>query len=292
MKNPKVSIIIPCYNSEKTLIECLNSVLNQTYKNYEIIVVDNNSTDNTKKIIKQNQEKSRKIKYLFEPKIGRGSARNTGEKNAKGEIILMTDSDCIVPKNWIKEMIEPIINKECDAVQGFEENINKDFWSKQYQLRAVKKYKSVKNIKGKEILGKIDTKNFAIKRKLLENIGLTSKKQVSANDAELGVRMAKNNFNVKFLKNTKVKHYHRNSLKQVIKKQLCNAEHSIRLVREHKDFLKKTGMIESLNQTPYSFIGFFPGLIGTISKESFSYALYEFITGFFWRVGIVIGLLK
>ena len=52
MKNPKVSVTIPVYNGQRTLRHCLSSVLNQTYKNYEVIVVDNNSTDKTKEIIK------------------------------------------------------------------------------------------------------------------------------------------------------------------------------------------------------------------------------------------------
>ena len=58
MKIPKISVIIPVYNGEKTLRQCLNSVLNQTYGNYEIIIVNNNSTDKTKEIIKEFQLKN------------------------------------------------------------------------------------------------------------------------------------------------------------------------------------------------------------------------------------------
>ncbi len=101
MKNSKVSVIIPIHNSEKTIKQCLTSVLNQTYKNYETIVVDNNSTDNSKSIINSFQNKNKEIKYFFEKRIGRGFARNKGLKEAKGEIIIMTDSDCIVPQNCI-----------------------------------------------------------------------------------------------------------------------------------------------------------------------------------------------
>jgi len=60
MTNPKVSVVIPAFNSEETLSACLNSIINQTYKNNEIIIVDNNSTDSTSKIIKRYQTKARK----------------------------------------------------------------------------------------------------------------------------------------------------------------------------------------------------------------------------------------
>ena len=63
MQNPKVSVIIPVYNGERTLRHFLKSILDQTYKNYEVIVVDNNSTDKTKDIIKEFQTKDNKIKY-------------------------------------------------------------------------------------------------------------------------------------------------------------------------------------------------------------------------------------
>ena len=62
LKDPKTSVIIPVYNGEKTLKQCLDSVLNQTYKNYEVIVVDNNSTDKTKEIIKDFQKKNEKVR--------------------------------------------------------------------------------------------------------------------------------------------------------------------------------------------------------------------------------------
>jgi len=148
----EVSIIIPVYNGEKTLRQCLNSVLNQTYENYEVIVVDNNSTDKTKDIIKEFQDKSRKMKYLFEPQRGRGAARNTGERTAKGNIVLMTDSDCIVPNDWIRHMIKPIINEGYDAVQGFESSATKDFWSRHQQLRSEEKFRNFANPKKIDLL--------------------------------------------------------------------------------------------------------------------------------------------
>ena len=180
-----VSVIIPTYNREKILEICLDSVLNQTYKDYEVIVVDNNSIDNTKQIIKEFEKKDRKIKYVFESERKRGSARNTGEMVAKGEIILMTDDDCIVSKNWIEKMIEPIVKESCDAVQGFQEPIIHNFWTNQIQTAHIEKFGNM----GKEIIGFIDTKNFAVKYDVLKKIGFTNRKYLSGNDIYLSIKL-------------------------------------------------------------------------------------------------------
>ena len=84
MKNQYISIIIPCYNVEKYLDSCLESILNQTFKNYEIIFVDDCSTDNTYNIIKEYEMKYDYVKALKNPiNSGAGAARNLGLKEAK-----------------------------------------------------------------------------------------------------------------------------------------------------------------------------------------------------------------
>jgi glycosyltransferase involved in cell wall biosynthesis len=280
--NPKVSVIIPVYNGEKTLKGCLDSVLNQNYNNYEIIIVNNNSTDKTKDIIKELQKKDKKVKYLFELKRGRGAARYKGEINAKGEIILMTDSDCIVPKNWVEEMIKII--KNYDAIQGFQEAISDDFWSKYKQINSEKKYE---NEDMKNPIGKIDTKNFAIKKNVLKKIGYTSRKYFSGNDTELSIRLVKNNYKIRFMKNIKVKHFHADSLKEVFKKQIYRAKWTSIITKDNKDFLKKTDFLKDTCQTPWSFFKFFPGLFGTLIRKGFKYAYYDFVVGIAWRIGLV-----
>lgn len=106
MKNPLISVIIPVYNCEKTVSIALDSIINQTYKNLEIIVVNDSSTDNTKKIIEEIAKKDSRIKIVdsesdpnrFDKKLNRNvnagySARNTGFKYAQGELITFQDAD-------------------------------------------------------------------------------------------------------------------------------------------------------------------------------------------------------
>lgn len=95
-----VSVVIPAFNEERRIEHCLKSILNQTQKPYELIVVDNNSSDKTAEIAK-----SLGATVIFEPKKGIISARNAGFNAANGEIIARTDADTIVPSNWIETII-------------------------------------------------------------------------------------------------------------------------------------------------------------------------------------------
>ena len=96
-----VSVIIPAYNEENTIESCLNSLLNQTIgkESYEVIVVDDGSTDSTSEIIKRYP-----VKLFRQGNSGPATARNLGAKNSSGEIILFTDADCVAEPNWIEEM--------------------------------------------------------------------------------------------------------------------------------------------------------------------------------------------
>lgn len=109
-----ISVVIPAYNEEKRIAHCLKTVMNQSKKPYEVIVVDNNSTDNTAQIA----EEMGAI-VIKEKKQGITPARNAGFEKAQGEIIARTDADTIVPHDWI-EKIEREFERdsELDALSG------------------------------------------------------------------------------------------------------------------------------------------------------------------------------
>ncbi|WP_091174306.1 glycosyltransferase family 2 protein [Flavobacterium sinopsychrotolerans] len=93
MNNPKVSIIVPCYNQAQYLDEALQSVLEQTYANWECIIVNDGSPDNTKEVANKWVEKDSRFKYAFQENGGLSSARNVGLNIAKGDYIQFLDSD-------------------------------------------------------------------------------------------------------------------------------------------------------------------------------------------------------
>lgn len=123
MKKPLVSIIIPTKNSKTTIGACLESVINQSYKNIEIIVVDNNSTDLTKEIAKKY------TKYVFNKGPERSAQRNFGASLAKGHYLLFLDSDMKLSKNIIEECINKI-GKGYGGLIIPEKSFGKGFWAK------------------------------------------------------------------------------------------------------------------------------------------------------------------
>lgn len=103
-----ISIIIPAFNEEKIIGECFKSLKNQSYKQVEIIVVDDGSQDSTRTLVKSFPD----IKLLTQGHKGPGQARNFGAAKAKGEILVFADADMTFDKNFIKDLIKPILDGE------------------------------------------------------------------------------------------------------------------------------------------------------------------------------------
>lgn len=101
---PKVSIIVPAYNTEKYISKCLESLVNQTLKEIEIILIDDGSKDNTLNIAKSFMEKDSRIKIISQTNQKQGAARNQGMRVAKGEYIGFVDSDDWVDLNYFEKL--------------------------------------------------------------------------------------------------------------------------------------------------------------------------------------------
>lgn len=108
---PKYSIIIPVYNVEKYIKKCLDSVFNQSYKDYEVIVVNDGTKDNSMDIVKDYD-----VKVINQTNQGLSAARNNGVKHAKGEYIIFIDSDDYIEKDLLKE-IDKATNNNPDVIR-------------------------------------------------------------------------------------------------------------------------------------------------------------------------------
>lgn len=116
MNSHIVSIIVPVYNVEKYLERCLLSIINQTYRNIEIILVDDGSKDNSGKICDNFAAKDIRIKVIHKISGGVSEARNTGLDNVTGEFICFVDSDDYVHEDLIKQNLEKLIEKNADMI--------------------------------------------------------------------------------------------------------------------------------------------------------------------------------
>jgi len=286
---PKISVIIPVYNGERTLPECLSSVLNQTHPADEIILVDNNSTDNTKKIIQEFQQKSKKIKYVFERYKSRGAARNAGIRISNGNIILMTDSDCVAPKNWISEITEPIAKEGEFIVMGTEDDIVNNFWTRNYQKQVFKMYDEL--VDGDYITDYLDTKNVAFKSEFIKKI-LFDPALKNCEDLELSIRVKKN-YKIRFIPKVKVKHYHKRSFSKFTRLFFDRGFWTAKI------FLKYKNQGETLNKKPFNhlkiknYLLLLPWIAHEyLKRKKTGEVFYMSVAEISWRLGFLYGLLK
>lgn len=115
-----VSIIIPAYNAEKTINQCLSSLQNQTYKSIEILVVNDCSKDKTSKIVTEIAKTDERVKLLNQPSnMGVSMARNRGISEAKGEFICFVDSDDWCEKDYVESMLKLFDQDVCMVSCGF-----------------------------------------------------------------------------------------------------------------------------------------------------------------------------
>lgn len=140
MKKPKVSIVIPTYNSGETLAFCLKSVCDQTYSQIEVIIVDNSSADDTVRIAEEFGAK------IIQQKSNPAMARNIGITNSTGKYVLFVDSDQVLSKSVVKECVEYCENENIGMVRIPEDFVGMNFWSicsavwKNYYWRVEQKY--------------------------------------------------------------------------------------------------------------------------------------------------------
>lgn len=132
----RVSVIIPSFNEKEVLEECIESLGEQSYSNFEIIVIDDGSTDGTLEILENLSKTLPNFKYAHQPHRGAGSARNLGAKTAKGEILVFVDADMTFDKNFLESLIHPIVVRDSKGTFSKEEVVENwgNIWAKCWSI--------------------------------------------------------------------------------------------------------------------------------------------------------------
>ena len=185
MSTPLVTIVIPVYNAETTIGDCLQSVLRCSYDSLEVVVVNNASTDGTAGIVSKFAGHDARLRLVSAPIRGRGEARQAGIESAQGEVVAMTDADCVVPVDWVARITEPIRSGTAAAVVGGEVVNSKNYWAQAFARAHISFQRGT--YYGDGILT-IDTKNFACYRSLLAELGFDRSLQ-NFEDLELALRL-------------------------------------------------------------------------------------------------------
>ncbi len=193
----KVSVIIPAYNSEKFIREAVFSVLNQSLKPREILVIDDGSTDQTGKIVKDLVRRHKTIEYVYQKNRGLSVARNTGIKKSQFQYIAFLDSDDVWKKNKLRKQAL-VFQKTQFPKLGLVYCDYNDISTNGKVLKNYPSFKINKNIRGnvfKYLLSgnKISGSGSGVlaKKECFEKAGLFDEKLITAEDWEMWLRISK-----------------------------------------------------------------------------------------------------
>lgn len=200
-----VSIIIPVYNCEKYIEDCLNSVINQSYKNLEVIIVNDGSTDKGIDIIKRYLKNNKKWIFIDQKNSGLSVSRNNGFDASSGKYIFFLDSDDEIPNDAIEKLINCAIKNNSDIVIGNMINYNSKGKYPNYTTKYIKNMTDVSYKKFPKLLSFIHAAGKLYKRETIKDIKFIPKVKHEDNYYNLSL----------YLKNTKISmisddvYYHR-----------------------------------------------------------------------------------
>jgi glycosyltransferase involved in cell wall biosynthesis len=280
---------VPVLNGSRTLRECLLSILNQTIEPLEVIVVDNNSTDTTAAIVKELQREHPKVVYVFEEKKTRGAARNAGIKVAKGEIIAMTDVDCIVPSDWLEKLTYPLVSGREAVVVGSQYDLVNTYWSR--NMQKMHDYIATQQKRLDGYIPFIDTKNFAIHSLLLKST-LFDPSFKAVEDEDFSLRLRPIAF-FRYLPEVKVGHRHAQSLMNTMRTSFSRSYWSMQLYHKYKNAIDMNG---NLVMFAIPRAQFFKSLLyfdkPALKKQGSSHILFFIVYDLTWKLGRLYGYFR
>lgn len=195
--NPKVSIIIPTYNAAPFLSEAINSVLNQTYTDFELIVVDDGSTDGTSEILNLYQHGNR-VRCLFRTHTDRCTAKNIGIENARGYYIAFLDADDV----WLPHKLEQQVvfldrNPDIALVHGLVEMMDPSSSFLPEETSKLRKLYDQAQRRGEDYNGLsvgavLFTSTLVVRKECLDQVGYFDPRAALREDLDLCLRIAKN----------------------------------------------------------------------------------------------------
>lgn len=311
-----VSVIIPTYNRKESLEKCLDSLLRQSYREkYEVIVVDDGSNDSTSEVVKKLQRKHKNLRYFYQENKGPAVARNLGIKKSKGRIIAFTDDDCVVDKNWLKNIVKchnlhpeyaiiggNIYNRENSLTAKVEyfnwgyamitQNTKKRF------IKRIKVYLHPYSIGKSRLLSWLGASNVSFKREVFKKVGLFDEtfKWAALEDVELCWRAYKKNCHVYYQPRIAVSHYKKHSLKSFLVQSFKRGIDVCKIKSKHNDFYMLGLPHNPLGALFFISFPFFMFIFKILQirrfKDFITYPPYLFLNGAAYWTGIIYGMVK
>ena len=295
-KNPKISIIMPIYNSEKFIYECMNSLIHQTFKNFEVICINDGSIDNSLKILKNFEKSDNRIHIITQKNMGQGIARNVGMKASIGDYLIFLDSDDIFEDTMLEELYAKIKGYDAEIVICNSKNFKtingneKKFFNKKYSIfDDILMNKTFKSLDIKK-----DFFNLFIwwpwdklfKAQYIKNLGIEYQKLRSSEDlyfiASAVITAKKISFLDKILIN------HRIGINTSVENSREKSwDNFYCALKKLKDFIKEKGLYKRFKQDFINYVvGFSLWNLETISGNSFCFMYNKLKNEWFKEFGI------
>lgn len=259
------SIVVPTFGRPDEVTELLESLVNQQYKEFEVILADG-SSDNTVKQIADKYITRLILKHLHRPGLGISESRNLGVKNARGEIIVFFDSDCIIPPQYLEIVKTSLLAFPLDAYGG-PDKADHSFNNTQKAISyAMTSLFTTGGIRGKKKhVGQYQPRSFnmGIRKDVFNALGGYSGLKVSE-DIDLSIRLVKSGYRSGLLDDAYVFHKRRSTFYKFFRQVLSFGSGRIDLQLRHGDALKLVHLLPSLFTTY-----FFGGIIFSLFSKCF-----------------------
>jgi len=236
--NSSVSVIIPCYNAERTIFRTLEALDRQTIKEFEVILADDGSKDGTIKAAKLFKPKNFKLIIIAEKHAGPAVQRNRGAKKANGEILLFTDSDCVPDENWVSEMTKPFSNKNIVGVSGTYRTLNSDKIIARFEGYEIeKRHEKIARQKYIDFIGSFSA---GYRKSIFQKFGGFSAdfKKADAEDPELSFKIAKAGYKMVFNPKAIVAHPHVSTLGKFWRQKFSRGFWRVLLYKKHPEKMR------------------------------------------------------
>jgi len=234
--NPKVSVVVACYNGAQTLAACLESLRRLRYPDYEIILVDDGSTDSTCEIASHYEE----VRYIYQENHGLSVARNTGIQAAGGEIVAFTDADCRADEDWLNHLVGDLLRSRFTGIGG--PNLLPVEDSPVAAAVLVSPGGPAHVMLTDEVAEHIPGCNMAFYKWALEEVGLFDPiYRQAGDDVDICWRLQQHGYQIGFSPAGFVWHHRRSTVRAYLKQQRGYGEAEAMLVRKHPEYFNPLG---------------------------------------------------
>ncbi|MBO5974222.1 MAG: glycosyltransferase [Paludibacteraceae bacterium] len=244
---PYFSIIIPVYNRPNEIDELLLSLTKQTYTDFEVIVVDDGSEIVCKSVVEKYKDKF-SVKYYYKKNSGPGQTRNFGSEKSAGDYLLILDSDCILPKQYLSTIFDELAENPCDAFGG-PDRAHSSFSAVQKAINySMTSFFTTGGIRGgKRKMDKFYPRSFnlGVKKSVFEKLGGFSSMRFGE-DIDFSIRIFKNNYSCRLFPKSWVYHKRRTDFSKFFKQVHNSGIARINLYKRYPESLKLVHLLPTI----------------------------------------------